>query len=172
MFGRLSVTGMRQRWASSASDPGWTAREARPGVPSGPTKRQSVAREVKRSYTARERLIDCPHAECPGLLLTGTREVERHGSASRITLRCTREPDEHETVLSMEPYTAEETEAFKSHLLRGDHLACLRCRSEMQLGTVDSPEGWGKSAASEPAYYCPWCGLRWVPPVEMKQRAG
>ncbi|NIR73788.1 MAG: hypothetical protein GWM93_20610 [Gemmatimonadetes bacterium] len=164
---------MRRRWSSSADDPGWTAGDVNGASGSADSSSRQVRMgEVKRSYTARERLIDCPHRECPGLLLTGTREVERHGSAARIALRCTREPEDHEVTLSIEPYTAEETDVFKSQLLRGDPPACVRCGSEMDLGSVDSPDGWGNSEQAQPAYFCPWCGLRWVPSVETKRGGG
>jgi hypothetical protein len=101
------------------------------------------------------------------------REEERHGgSGTRLVLRCTREPTEHEVTLTMDPYKTEEVDQMKSKLARGEQPSCARCRSELSLGSTEGPQAWGKSADSQAVYFCPWCGVSWVPPVDLKRRAG
>lgn len=174
MFNRHNVTAMRRRWASLPDDPGWGARTSRHASASdGESARRSVTSAMRRKFLAGERIIDCPNRACLGRILTCSRTIERPGGpGTRVVLRCTRNPAEHEVTLSLEPYTPEEEDVLKSSLSRGERPACGRCGSEMDLGSVDSPDGWAKSVNAQAAYYCSWCGVRWVPPVDLKRRAG
>jgi hypothetical protein len=174
VFNRHNVTAMKRRWASLPDDPGWVARTSRrAGAADGESAHRSLKRVMKQKFLAGERIIDCPNRTCPGRILTCSRSIERPGgSGTRVVLRCTRNPEEHEVVVSLEPYTPEEEDVLKSSLSRGERPACGRCGSEMDLGSVESPDGWAKSVNAPAAYYCPWCGVRWVPPVDVKRRAG
>ena len=74
--------------------------------------------------------------------------------------------------LTMDPYTQDETDQVKARLLRGEPPTCVRCGTELSLGSTPSPDGWAKTANSRETYHCPWCGVRWVPPTDQKRRAG
>jgi hypothetical protein len=134
--------------------------------------RRTLEQAIKREFLAREIVIDCPSSGCSGKFLTERREINRpSGTGARVVLRCTRQPEEHEVTLSMDPLTVEEADALKSSLVRGESLACVRCGDPLELGSVESPDGWAKSVNSQAVYHCPWCGVKWVPPVETKRRA-
>ncbi|MGD2216653.1 MAG: hypothetical protein PVJ64_07850 [Gemmatimonadales bacterium] len=165
---------MRRRWASDGDDPGRAARWSVTGNGSDPgQQRQRRSEGVKREFLARAIVIDCPHADCDGMLLTGAREIERlGGSGARLVFRCTREPESHEVTVTMDPYTAEEVERLKAALYRGEALGCVRCGTLLELGSVSSQDGWAKSLDSSAAFYCAWCGVRWEAPAELSKPAG
>lgn len=164
---------MRRRWASLRDDPGWGASSAAAPVASGSAGRRVALEAIRRGFLRRERYLNCPNPACQGLIVSSMRVLERHGgSGTRLVLRCTREPSEHEVTLTMDPYTPEEVEQMKSKLIRGESPSCVRCGSELSLGSTEGPNAWGKSVGSQAAYHCPWCGVKWVPPVDLKRRAG
>jgi hypothetical protein len=174
MWSRLNVVWLRRRWASQEDDPGRRARVARPEKSSGGGNgRKSVAEAVRRELYARSVIIDCTHADCAGMFLTGAREINHlRGSGSRVVLRCTRHPDDHELTVSIEPCTPEEVERLKASLFRGERLACVRCGTPLELGSVEAKDGWAKSLDSGAAFHCPWCGVSWAIPADMKGRVG
>jgi hypothetical protein len=165
MWSRLNVVAMRRRWGSLAKDPGRLGRASVPADGSEERRSRRLADDaLRRAFLAREAVIDCPYRGCQGLLLTRRREISRPGgTGARVVLRCTRHPETHDVMIALEPYSAEEVDQLGSMLLRGESLRCVRCGSLLQLGSLDSPEGWGRSVSSAPAYYCGWCGVRWVP---------
>jgi DNA-directed RNA polymerase subunit RPC12/RpoP len=163
---------MRRRWGSAQDDPGWTARVERPVADPEHGGRRLITESMKGSFLAKESIVDCPDPGCRGLFLTDKRAIERHGSGARVVLHCTRRPEEHDITLALDPYSSEEQETLKSVLLRGEAPVCSRCGSELELGSTESPQPWAKAADAQQAYHCPWCGVRWVPPVGLKLRAG
>jgi DNA-directed RNA polymerase subunit RPC12/RpoP len=96
-------------------------------------------------------------------MLTARREfAESGGTASRIVLRCTREPEEHDLRISIEPYSSEEKEQLETLQERGDPLVCRRCGTAMEQGTVRIADAWTDSVNREEGYSCPWCGVKWL----------
>ena len=166
-----NVVWMRQRWASRESDPGRSARQ-QPARGSDQEGGQSVAAAIKREFLRRPVVIDCPRPGCVGLLLPGRREVSRPGGTRvRIVLRCTREPEDHDFVISMDPYTGDEVEQLTTSLRRGEGLICPRCGAPMQYGVLTEDDGWGKPVDIGEGHYCAWCGVIWSPPEEAQERA-
>ncbi|UCC73359.1 MAG: hypothetical protein JSV86_01990 [Gemmatimonadota bacterium] len=174
MWSRHNVVWLRRRWASQEDDPGRVVRLAASVNGSEPgARRRRLSDAVRREFLARALVIDCPHDDCSGMLLTGAREIERSGgSGSRIVFRCTREPEGHEVTVTMDPYTADEVERLKASLYRGERLVCVRCGTALELGSVASKDGWAKSLQAGAAFYCNWCGVKWVAPAELSERAG
>jgi|GEM_PF-3128245 len=172
MASGTNVLWMRQRWASRETDPGRSARQL-PARESDSEGGEPVAAAIKREFLMRPVVIDCPRPGCVGMLLPGRREVSRPGGTRvRIVLRCTREPEDHDFVISMDPYTADEVEQLKTSLHRGERLTCPRCGTSMVFGSLTEDDGWGKPVDIGESHYCAWCGLRWSPPNEVKERAG
>jgi hypothetical protein len=172
MWSKSNPLGMRRRWASFSDDPGRVAKVLVNG--SEPGERQRVRqKEVRRSFLERAVVIDCPADGCDGKLLPDRREIiQPGGSGSRILLRCTRDPEGHDVTMTMDPYKPEEEDQLKSMLVRGERPKCVRCRTSLELGSVDDVGGWGKSMDASVAFHCGWCGVRWVPPTDLKCRAG
>lgn len=172
MVSRTNVAWMRQRWACRETDPGrWTRQP--PLRESEAEGGQPVAAAIKREFLKRPIVIDCPRPGCVGMLLPDRREMSRPGGARvRIVLRCTREPKEHDFVISMDPYAADEVEQFKTKLRRGEPLVCPRCGTAMEHGSLTEDDGWGNLVDIGESHYCPWCGVRWSPPDELKANAG
>jgi hypothetical protein len=174
MWSRHNVVWLRRRWASDGEDPGRVARSSVVGNGSDRgKKRQLLSEPVRREFLEQAIVVDCPHADCDGMLLTSAREIERPGgSGARLVFRCTRQPESHEVTVTMDPYTAEEIERLKAALYRGEPLLCVRCGTHLELGSVLSQDGWAKSLDSPAAFYCAWCGVRWDAPAELSKRAG
>ncbi len=169
MWSRNNVVWLRRRWACREDDPG---REARLSPSSSTAGRRSHADAVRHELLAGSIVVECPHRGCAGMLLTGSREIEwPGGTGARLTFRCTREPQSHEVVVTMDPYTPEEVESLKALLYRGEQLACVRCGTVLSLGSQSSQDGWAKSLDSDAAFYCSWCGVKWVAPTELTRRA-
>jgi hypothetical protein len=173
MWSRHNVVCLRRCWSSDGADPGRAARRTGSDNGSEPaTRRRKLADAIRVEFLDRAIVIDCPHDDCGGMLLTGAREIERGGGGARIVIRCTRHPEAHEVKVAMEPYTAEEVERLRERLYRCESLACMRCGTAMELGSAKSNDGWAKSLESGAAFYCNWCGVKWVAPAEMSKRAG
>ncbi len=173
MWSRGNVVWLRRRWASREDDPGRVARPTveENGSAPGATRRR-VSDAVRQRFLARAIAVDCPQAGCGGMLLTEARQIERPGgSGARLVFRCTRQPEAHEFTVSMDPYTPEEEERLKALLYRGEPLVCVRCGTVLELGSTGSRDGWAKSVESGAAFYCSWCGVKWVAPAEMSGRA-
>ncbi len=173
-WSRHNLVWARPRWASLEDDPGRVARLAvwENGEEPG-SGRLSAKLRIREEFLTRAILIACPESGCRGILLTGAREVERSGgNSARIIMRCTRDPEHHEFAITMDAYDAEEVDDLKASLYRGEQLACVRCGTPLELGSVASQDGWAKSLESGAAFYCSWCGVRWVAPNETSRRAG
>ena len=170
MWGTLNIVGLRRRWGSLENAPGRTARLEASRNGSGRTNGRSAAAEsTKASFLAREVLIDCSHAGCEGKILTGKRQLgDTAGTGSRIALSCTREPEEHEITISIEPLTTEEKEALKASSDRNEQLQCKRCGTRLKMGQVEVADAWTGTVSRESAYCCPWCGVKWLVPAEEK----
>ncbi len=173
MWNRLSVAGLRQRWASHQRDPGRLApshsnRQA-PGESGGA---DSIA-AMKRAFLAREVIIECPERDCTGLVITGRREFEATDDArSRVLLRCTRNPQEHEFSFAIEPYDEDEVRRLNTSWDREGRPLCTRCRTAL-MPTRPAGNGDKTQPPDGPrAYRCVWCGARWVPPAERKEAEG
>jgi DNA-directed RNA polymerase subunit RPC12/RpoP len=131
--------------------------------------RSSGADSVRPAFLARDVVIDCPQSGCPGKILTVRREfAESGGTASRVVLRCTRAPEEHELAITIEPFSAEEKEELRAQQQRGEEMLCRRCGTTMEHRTVLVPDAWTDSVSQEEAYACPWCGVKWLVPAELK----
>lgn len=171
MWSRLNLEGLRQRWASTEDDAGWSSGStaSRPR-PSGANP--GVAdRRIQREFIARETIIDCPHRDCPGIYVTGRREIRRApGTGSRVILRCTRRPSDHESTLSMPAYSTEEREALRAAFLRNETPRCTHCKSQLELRKTDGPGVPGTPAEGAASYYCSWCGVKWVRPDIVQPR--
>ncbi len=167
MWTAANIGAMRWRWASRERDPGRlaTARvEAQEAGDGAEGERTRTAR-VKAAFLAREVVIDCPRADCQGLLLTESREFgHASGTASEVVLRCTRDPEAHEYSLFIEPCTTEEREALREALLDGRPLACVRCGTELKQGELAIADEWSDAVSHEEGYACPWCGVKWPIP--------
>ena len=174
MWSRNNVVWLRRRWSSDGDDPGRAARSSASENGEDPGKRRKMLAEpVRREFLARAIVVDCPHTDCDGMMLTGEREIERPGgSGSRLIFRCTRHPESHDVTVTMDPYTAEEIERLKAALYRGEPLVCVRCGTPLELGSASSQDGWAKSLDISAAFYCAWCGVRWDAPAELSKRAG
>lgn len=170
MWSGSNVVGLRRRWASRERDPGRSARRQAGGRDYDPaTGRSAYTESVRPAFLARDIVIDCPHPDCHGLLPTGQRAFgEAGGTASQVVLRCTREPEDHEIAIWIEPYSLEERERLKQAHLEGKPLACARCGTSLKLGTVAIADEWTESVSREEAYFCPWCGVKWPLPGELK----
>jgi len=170
MWSRWNVIGMRRRWGSLENAPGRGAWSKPSMNGSDRTDGRSTAAEwIKLAFLAREILIDCPKAGCAGKILTGQRRFgETAGTGSRIVLRCTREPEEHEIAVTIEPYTAEEKEALEASHGSEKRVQCKRCETPMKLGSVEVSDAWTDSVSTESAYFCPWCGVKWMVPSDVK----
>lgn len=168
MWSTLSIVGLRRRWGSLEHAPGRVARLKVSSNGIGRTNARSAAAEsTKASFLAREVLIDCPHAGCVGKILTGKRQlVDTAGTGSRIALSCTREPEEHEITISIEPLTTQEKEALKASSDMNEKLHCKRCGTHLKMVTVEVADAWTESMSRESAYCCPWCGVKWLVPAE------
>ncbi len=169
MWSRLNLEGLRQRWASSENDAGWSR-------PRGANGRLAEKR-IHRQFIARETIIDCPHPGCPGIYLTGRREIQRPpGTGARVILRCTRRPSEHESTLAMPAYSTEEREALRAALLKNETPRCTRCKTQLELPKVDAAgvggarAGGAGGAGGAATYYCSWCGVKWRAPGIVQPR--
>lgn len=170
MWSTLNIVGLRRRWGSFENAPG---RVARSGVSSNGTGRtngrSAAAEKVRALFLAREVLIDCPHAGCAGKILTSKRQFgESVGTGSRIALSCTREPEEHQITISIEPLTTEEKDSLKGSIDKNEKLHCERCNTRLKMVTVEVADAWTESVSRESAYCCPWCGVKWLVPAEDK----
>ncbi len=168
MWNRLNVAGMRQRWASQEDDPG---RLARPSFESAGTSsgrgEDRVATALQLAFLARDILLDCPQQGCPGMLLTGLREIERQqDGTARVVLRCTRQPEDHEFTIAIPSCTADEEERLRTSQSRGEQLLCVRCRTPLAPDPPDENGAGAKSSGQPRAHTCPWCGVRWAPTGE------
>jgi hypothetical protein len=166
MWSRLNVVGLRRRWGSLQTAPGRSARRDAPrrGSDLG-NGRSSAAESVKVAFLAKEILIDCPRPGCVGKLLMSRRRFgDTAGTGSRVVLHCTRGAEDHEVTITMEPYTTEEKEELEALQSMAKTLRCRRCDTSLELGSVEVQDAWTDSVNSEAAYYCPWCGLKWLLP--------
>lgn len=172
MWSGFNVVGQRRRWASQVTDPGWSARAAGPALDYDPrTGRSAYTEPVKQAFLAREVVIDCPHPDCRGLLVTRQRGFgEAGGTASQVVLRCTREPEEHEFDLAIEPYGIEERERLSEAHQAGESPECARCGTALEPGTVEIPDDWTDAVSHEEGYRCPWCGLKWPLPSRLRRQ--
>lgn len=171
MANRVNVAWMRQRWACRETDPGRGARQASPPE-SDSGGGQVVAAAIKQEFLRRPVVIDCPRPGCIGMLLPDRREITRPGGARvRIVLRCTREPQDHDFVITMDPYAADEAEQLNTKLRRGEQPVCPRCSAALEFGSLREDDGWGNLVEIGESHYCPWCGVRWSPPDELKGNA-
>ncbi len=173
MWNRLSVAGLRQRWASHERDPGRLAPSHSKRYANGASRGDDPILALKQAFLAREVIIDCPKRDCTGLLVTGRREFESTDNAkSRVILRCTRKPEEHEFSFAIEPYDEDEAKRLNTSWDRGERPLCTRCLTAL----VPYPTTGNGNKTPPPdrprAYRCVWCGVRWVPPGEREQRAG
>lgn len=173
MWNRLNVAGLRQRWASHERDPGRLARShSDRRTPRENSEADPIAR-LKQAFMAREAIIDCPQRDCRGLLVTGRREFEASEDVeSRVQLRCTRNPEEHEFSFAIERYDENEIQRLNASWNRGERPLCARCRTALvPVRTIGN--GDKNQPSDRPrAYRCVWCGARWAPPAEREQRAG
>ncbi len=174
MWNRLNVAGLRQRWASHERDPGRLAppNSDRHG-PGRENGAEGLSSALKQAFLAREAIIDCPQRACTGLLVTGCREFAPVDDASsRVLLRCTRNPGEHEFSFAIETYSADEVGRLKSSQDRGERLLCSRCQTPLTAGP-SLGNGQKPARPDRPrAYRCTWCGVSWTPPVERGEQAG
>ncbi len=147
------------------TDPGRDARAAviRPSS-GGENGRPSALKGVELRFMAREVVIECHHADCPGKLFTDLREIIRpEGASSRVHLKCTREPREHDVVILVRPHTTEEVERLQAARIRGEGIPCARCETPLDLVSGTEPESVGSQADEPAVYQCSWCGLVWGP---------
>jgi DNA-directed RNA polymerase subunit RPC12/RpoP len=166
MWTGCNIMGLRWRWASRERDPGRLARP-RVEVPEsdGAPGDKTRTDRVKAAFLAREIVIDCPHPDCHGLLLTESRKFGRaSGTASEVVLRCTREPELHEFSLFIEPCTAEERARLAQASRESGPVACLRCGTALRRGALAIADEWTEAVRREDGYSCPWCGVKWPLP--------
>ena len=169
MWSSFGVAGMRQRWASRESDPGRTARSSRGGSAEGAMNGQSAGREIMREFMAKPIVIDCAYRGCEGKYLMGEREIDpQAGTGARVVLHCTRNPEEHDSTITVEPLSEEAVDRLGSALSRGEPLHCAHCRTEMQVAPAEIEAALGSQTESEPRHYCSWCGVRWRTPTGLK----
>ncbi len=173
MWSRLNVVGLRRRWGSLQTAPGRSARPDAPRRGSDLGNGRSRAAEsvkVKVAFLAKEILIDCPRPGCVGKLLTIRRRFgDTAGTGSRVVLHCTREAEDHEVTITMEPYTTEEKEELEGLHSTAKTLRCRRCDTSLELGSVEAQDAWTDSVNGEAGYFCPWCGLKWLLPGGVEQ---
>lgn len=168
MWNRLNVAGLRQRWASQERDPGRLApSNSDRHDPGGQNGAGDLSSRLKQAFLSREVVIGCPQRACPGLLVTGRREFGAvDGASSRVLLRCTRNPGEHEFSFAIETYTTDEVVRLKSSQDRGEQPLCSRCQTPLAPGR-SSGNGEKPAPPDRPAAYrCTWCGVSWTPPAE------
>ncbi len=164
MWSRFNPVGMRQRWGTLESDPGRLADAA--AEPNGERSGDWVAERneaIRQRFYAREILIDCPHSECAGKYFTESREIlSSPGSGSKVVLRCSRQPEDHDMTLHMRPYDPEEVEKLASVLAKGDPLRCPRCDSPLERTAANEYGEPVAGGSGRPVQLCTWCGVRWI----------
>lgn len=87
-------------------------------------------------------------------------------------MRCTRNPDEHNSAILVEPYSEREVQQLASALARGERLLCGHCETELRQADEEMKRAWGWQRENAATHHCPWCGVRWRAPSEAKLAAG
>lgn len=133
-----------------------------------------VGDRVSRQFLARARSIECGRPGCEGRLETSGREVRRSlgtGAGATVVLHCTEQAD-HVHAIQVSGFTPEEQKALRARIASGGRPGCLRCGTELEVHRVEAPGVAGTHLEGAALYICPWCGVRWVPPGDIRARMG